>query len=202
MSSNGWEDSVDEREEGHETNGEGGDPADISGIQSALLRNPVRRGIVEQLGRTPGLNKNQLCDELDILPNLLDFHLERLEDNGIVVTRPSAQGREILCFLRTDKELWEDDELRIMFGRRSTREIGLYVAENPGAETTDIAEAIDLSEVTVRHHLRTLREHEMVQRIRLGRRFEYHPSDLLEEWTDLVGDAFGKPWEPDVETRA
>lgn len=167
----------------------------LSGIQAALLRNPVRRRIVEQLTRTPGLNKNQLCNELDILPNLLDFHLQRLEDYGIIVTRSSAQGREILCFLREDRELWKDEELRIMFGRRSTRAIGRFIAENPGADTNEIADAVGLSEVTVRHHLRTLRDHDMVQRIRLGRSFEYHPSDLLEEWNDLVGHAFPCPGE-------
>lgn len=170
----------------------------LSGIESALLRNPTRKAIVDQLGRTPGLNKNQLRKKVDILPNLLDFHLDRLVEHGLVVTKSSAQEKETLCFLRSDEELWSDEETRIMFGRRPTREVGIYIAENPGADTEEIAEAVGLSKVTVRHHLRTLKEHDMIQRIRLGRSFEYHPSTLLEEWMERIGDAFPRPWESSV----
>lgn len=182
---------------GHDEEAQGFEGA-LSGIESALLRNPNRRAIVEQLGRTPGLNKNQLRKKLDILPNLLDFHLDRLVEHGLVVTKSSAQDKETLCFLRCDEELWSDEEARIMFGRRPTRDVGLYVAENAGADTKEIAEAVGLSEVTVRHHLRTLKEHDMIRRIRLGRSFEYHPSSLLEDWMDRVGDAFPRPWESSI----
>lgn len=173
--------------------------ASLSELQSALLRNPNRKAIVEQLGKTPGLNKNQLRKKLGLLPNLLDFHLDRLEEHGLVVMKDSAQEKETLCFLRSDEELWSDEETRIMFGRRSTRDIGLFIAENPGAETEEIADAVGLSEVTVRHHLRTLKEHGMIQRVRLGRSFEYHPSDVLEVWNERVGECFARPWTDDAE---
>lgn len=195
MSEDGWA-----REDRYDDHGDEDGGTGFGDVRSALLRNPVRHRIVDQLARTPGLNKNQLRRELDVLPNLLDFHLERLAEHGLVVTRPGARDNEVLCFLETDEDLWDDEELRIMFGRESTRDIGLFIARNPGADTEAIAEAVGLSEVTVRHHLRTLRDHDMVQRTRLGRSFEYHPSELLDSWNELVGDAFAHRLDgPDAE---
>jgi len=165
-----------------------------NGIQRALLRNDLRKGIVEQLRKTPGLNKNQLRKKLDILPNLLEFHLKRLIENEVVVTKPSAQDQEVLCFLEDQEHLWDEEKTRILFGRRPTREIGLYIAAHPGASTSEIAEAVDLSDVTVRHHLRTLRDHGIIQGIRLGRRYEYHPSEELITWVNRVGSGYPTPW--------
>jgi hypothetical protein len=49
----------------------------------------------------------------------------------MVVTRESAQGKELLCFLVKNEELWANENLRIMFGRKTKREIGLFVAGEP-----------------------------------------------------------------------
>jgi predicted transcriptional regulator len=164
----------------------------LSEVQASLLRNRIRRSIVGQLDRTPGLNKNQLKKKLDLLPETLEFHLERLKEYDLVVTKPSAQDNEVLCFLERDEDLWEDEDTRILFGREMKRKVGLYVAEHPGASTAEIAEAVGLEAVTVRHHLKTLREHRVIRRIRLGRDFEYHPSDSLEDWIDQVGHNFSQ----------
>lgn len=161
-----------------------------------LLQNSTRQAIWDQLQETPGLNKNQLCRKLDVLPNNLDFHIGRLEDHGLVVTRPSAQDQEVLCFLQEDVSLWRDEETRILFGRRQTRIIGLYVVENPGANTAEIADAVDRARVTVRHHLRTLIEQNLVERVRIGQKVLYYPTQSLVDWWDNLGDSYETPWEP------
>lgn len=175
-----------------------GDPDEREGEsqsqQEALLRNEVRARIVRELGRTPGLNKNQLRERLDVHPNLVQFHVERLEEGGLVVTKPSAQGKEVLCFREEDTHLWEDESTRILFGRRRSRQVALYVSDNPGAPTSEIAAFLDLSPVTVRHHLRTLIEHDLVERVRLGRKVEYHPQPRLQDWDQALGDRYERPW--------
>lgn len=182
---------------GRSSSGDGGTEETASSLdphENPLLRHPIRQAIVEQLRRTPGLNKHQLQGKLDLLPNRLRFHLKRLREAGIVATRSGPQGNEVLCFLEEQEELWRDDDLQIMFGRRSTRDVGLYLAENPGASTVEFADALNLAPVTVRHHLRTLERHEMVRRLNVGRSVEYHPTQLLTTWHEKVGDRFPRPW--------
>lgn len=173
--------------------GDRGDVPDF--VKDELLEHPLRRGIVETLAETPGMNKLQLCRALDTYPNLVDFHLEQLHDARLVVTRPGAQGNEILCFLWEDAELWENPRTRVLFGRRPIRDVGLYLAENPGTKTRQIAEDLGISPVTVRHHLRTLRDHDLVDRYRAGRRFLYAAGEDLETWASELGSVFERPWD-------
>ncbi len=163
-------------------------------FQRALLKNEVRARIVSRLQSKPRLNKSQVCKELDIYANLGNFHLTRLEEAGIVIERPGTQGAEVLCFMRRDAHLWDDSETRVMFGRRPTRDVGLYVAENPGSTTKQVAASVDRSPITIRHHLRTLRGFELAEQRRLVRRVTYHPSQKLVDWTRDVGSYFDRPW--------
>lgn len=175
------------------------DPEGTDGIsqtfRDALLRHEVRGAIVDLLQNRPGMNKNQLSRELDIYVNLLDFHLNRLIKAGIVTTRPAAQGKEVLCFLPRDVHLWEDPDTRILFGRKPTRDVGLFLAENPGCTTKAVADALDCSPVTVRHHLRTLGDHGLVDKLRLSRRVIYQPEEKLRQWVQEIGTHFDRPWE-------
>lgn len=156
----------------------------------ALLDNPHRAAIVDQLGRTPGLNKNQLRKRLDVYGNLLEFHLGRLEEAGLVVTRPGAQGREVLCFRARDEHLWGDERVRILYGRRPIRRVALTVDRQPGASADRLAEVLDLSSTTVCHHLRNLREADLARRSRVAQRVEYYPTARLEAWVDRHGDGY------------
>jgi DNA-binding transcriptional ArsR family regulator len=166
------------------------DDLDLDTRQVSLLKNPNRLEIVRELHQFPGLNKNQIGRRLDLFPNQLLFHLERLQEEDVVTTTDGVRGNEVLCFLETDRDLLEEKSLHILFGQSSTREVGTFVAENPGSSTREIAEAINLTPVTVRHHLRKLNDHGLVERIRVGRSFEYHPLDGLEDCVDRIGTTF------------
>lgn len=165
-------------------------------VKERLLQHPWRRAIVDLLSDRPGLNKNQICTELDMEGNLLDHHLDQLETEGqLVVTRESAQGKEVLCFLTEDAGLWEDENTRILFGRRQKRAVALLLAEKPGASTREMAEDLRLSPDTVRHHLRTLMTHGLVYRYPSGQTNVYEPAEELERWVREVGQGFERPWE-------
>lgn len=169
---------------------------DVPGfVQDELLEHPLRKGIIDALEKTPGMNKLQLCRELDTYPNLLNFHLNQLEEARLVVTRPGAQGNEVLCFLWEDAALWENPRTRVLFGRQPIRKVGLYLADNPGSKTRQIAKALEVSPVTVRHHLRTLRDHDLVDRYRAGRRFLYAASEDLTSWASEMAGVFERPWD-------
>lgn len=180
---------------GKENRDEGGVEVPDS-VKENLLEHPLRRAIVGLLADRPGMNKNQICAELGTGGHQLDHHLDQLEHRGgLVVTRESAQDQEVLCFLAEDERLWEDERTRILFGRRQKRSVALFVAENPGATTREIAQAVRLSACTVRHHLRTLRAHGLVEGYRTGRARVYEPAQRLERWACEVGGDFERPWE-------
>lgn len=162
-----------------------------------LLDQPTRRRIVEELEKRPGLNKRRLCDHLDLYMSQVDQHVRRLQKAGIVVTRPSPREREVLVFRAEDEELWENERTRILYGRSPVRQVALYLAENPGAGSQEIADAMDLTAITVRHHLRTLRDHKLVATLQIGRSYEYHPSNELRAWAETTGEHFERPHEGD-----
>lgn len=172
----------------------------VDSQQKALLRNAHRQEIVEQLDCTPGVNKNILTASLDIARSSLDFHVDRLRRADIVVTKKGLKGRQRICFLQRDEHLWENPKTQILFGGDPARNVALYIADNPGATLEDLSNALERSKSTVRHHLKALREHGLVDTIRIDRTHEHHPRPSLLEWTCEVGDGFQRPWEgPDDE---
>lgn len=141
------------------------------------------------------MNKNQIRREVGVGLRVLDQHLQKLLSEDVVVRRPSAQGKEHLYFRPEDQDLWENEATRIMFGRREARDVGLYVAEHPGATSKEIAEAIGKTPMTARHHLRTLRDHGIVTSADAGRKVEYHPLRELRRWVEEHGEVYDRPWE-------
>ncbi len=163
-------------------------------IRNSLLIHPTRADILETVKAKPGINKNQIRLELSIGLKVLDYHMTKMEEAELVVRMPSAQGKEVLYFAPEDVELWENPRTRIMFGRKPTRHVATYIAENPGTSSEAIAEALDLSVVTIRHHIRTLKDHNLIVSAKIGRQVEYHPLSELREWVEELGDQFEKPW--------
>ncbi len=170
--------------------------APVSTAESgSLFANETRERIRELLIRMPGMNKNQLARRLDIYPSLRDYHLKKLIRDGLVVTRSSARGREILCFWWEDADLWHDPRTRILYGRRASRLVALYIADHPGSTSSEIGAALDRSDATIRYHLDSLLGKCLVARERDGRQIRYRPSDRLTSWVEEIGEGFPRPWQ-------
>lgn len=203
MSSDGHEDEPDEEEVDEEDppedthqDEEEEDEGVPESVQEGALDHPHRKAIVELLRERPGLNKNQIAEELGLDVNVVDHHIDKLEHEAqLVVTKDSAQGKEVLCFLTEDVDHWENENTRILFGRRTKRVVALFIAEYPGRTTREIAEALRLSPWTVRYHLRTLIRHGLVDRHASGQTKLYEPAKVLTAWVEEVGQGFERPWE-------
>lgn len=181
-----WEGRPSERPEGL---------GEITQAQATLLANPNRQLIVDQLGRTPGLNLNTLARETGLHRSLVRFHVHRLEHGDLVAVRQGVKGREQVCFLVEDAHLWEDPRTRVLFGGEPTRNVALFVAENPGATVQRIADAVDRKPRTIRHHLDELHERDLVDRVQDGTAARILPRDDLRRWKTEVGDGFEPAWE-------
>lgn len=118
----------------------------------------------------------------------------RLEESGLIKTRPRGPGDEMLCFTKENAHLWDDESTRVLFGRGPPLQVALYLAENKGASTKQISEALDISIDTVRSHLRMLEEHDLVQRIRIEHQVRYHPVPRLEAWSKEVAGECARKW--------
>lgn len=160
----------------------------------SLFDNGTRERIRDLLIRMPGTNKNQIARRLDLHPSLRDYHLKKLLREDLVVTRSSVRGREILCFWWEDADLWNDLRTRVLYGRRASRLVALYIADHPGATTAEIGGALDRSGATIRYHLGTLGGRSLVERERDGRRIHYRPAGHLVSWVEDVGEGFPRPW--------
>lgn len=159
-------------------------------VREELLAHPLRRSIIQTLRERPGINKHQLAQEHDVNPGVIDHHLDRLEAAGLAATRSEGKGNEVHCFVPDDVEYWSKEQTRGLFGRSGVREVALYLADNPGATTDEISEALNLSLSTVRHHIRSLESNDLVERYRAGRTFLYDTEPDLERWIEEIGHSF------------
>lgn len=133
------------------------------------------------------MNKHQLSKVIGITPHAIDFHIGRMEEYGLVETRPAATNdREALCFTKENVDLWDNESTRILFGRGAPRPVAAYLAKHPGANVVELSEALGLSVTTVRRHLRILQEAQLVQQLRIDRDVIYHAEPELAHWIDML----------------
>lgn len=170
----------------------------LSSIQTSLLDDDVRSSIYTMVGERPGSNKNQLAKGLNIYHNHLDYHVSRLETHDLVVERPGGKG-DVIVFRTEDAHLWEDPKTRILYGRSPTRDVALYISQNPGTSSQEIADAHDASVNMARYHLRRLKDHDLLEMLNVGRRSEYHPAPALDEWVEGPGAGYLIPIEEILE---
>lgn len=161
-----------------------------------LLENENRADLFDQVERTPGVNMSVAARRTGVPHSTARFHLQRLEQGGVIVTK-DGQGNERVCFLKCHEHLWENPKTktRILFGGDAKRNVALFVAENPGSTLKEIADAIDCAPGTIRHHLKVLKDHGLVEALRIESADRFHPEPALVEWYREVGEGFERPWE-------
>lgn len=155
------------------------------------LDHPRRERIYKILHEKPGLNWNQLQRESDLSVGALLFHLDKLEEDEIVLRKPSTNDKEVLFFTDENVDLWRDPSTRVLFGNEATRRVADVIIQNPGCSTQDIADKVEVHPVTVRYHVDKLDDHKLIMREKEGRGFEYFPTDRLSDWMGQYGQLPG-----------
>lgn len=170
-----------------------------------LLRHEVRQEILRLLAERPGMNQHQLSQELGVNHNVVVYHVKRMQRFGLLETRPGVRQRETLCFRPEDVSLWDVESTRFLLGRAPALGVAQFLAANPGAEANAISQALGLTVPTVRRHLNTLEEEELVQRFRVDRKVLYHAEpELVNALAALLpgGDPTGDASSPSHDTQA
>lgn len=141
------------------------------------------------------MNNNQIAKALGLRPTLVIFHADRLEEVGLLERRAGWSGRETYLFTPENAHLWEEESTRLLYGRAPVRPVALYLADNPGAQTHEIAEVLGMSVRTAREHVRILHERGLVDRVQVEQWFEYYADESLVTWAhEMAGDS-ARDWE-------
>lgn len=152
----------------------------------------IRQAIVEAARRRPGSNKSQLAEAVGEKRGTVAFHIDRLVEDGVLVTREAVRGRQVHCFVPEDMDLWRDERTRILFGNSALRAVAQYVLDHPAADTAQIAEAVGKAMGTIRAHLKTLRDNGLVARRRFDNQWHQRPLPPLKAWKAMAGDRLAR----------
>lgn len=180
----------------------GGDPSEQEREHPALEQ-PTRRRIYQQIGEKPGLNGNQLRRSLDISTGSLLHHLDRLEDEELIVRLEGDEGQEVIHFQAEDAALGQDERTRMLFGHPATRRVAMLILEHPGITRKQLSRRLEVSPASVTYHIKKLDKEDLIVETsaenaddegeqRPGpRAHTYESAQRLEAWSEEVGHAFG-----------
>lgn len=158
---------------------------------SDALDHPRRELIYELVQEQPGLNWNQMRRASDLSVGAVLFHLEKLEEAGAILRRESTNENEVLFFTEDNVDMWRDPSTRVLFGNDSTRRVARALIERPGSSIQELADRVGVHYVTVRYHLKKLKDHKLVIEVEDGRKKLYHPVERMRECMEEIGDGIG-----------
>jgi predicted transcriptional regulator len=141
---------------------------------SRLLEHPTRAQIHALADSEPGVHGNEIVRRLGEPRSVVDHHLRKLVDAGLLVRR---QGLGIVCYFvpgRVDRRAMAAVPLLRAPGARAVMQV---VQAEPGLSGADVARRVDFDSSTVAYHVRRLRRAGAIRGRRQGRRVELYPTD-------------------------
>lgn len=142
--------------------------------RSELLDNDTRRSIYERIQEDPGVNLRGLADELDLAWGTLLHHLHKLEDGHLITSERYGKYRRF--FLNGSTYSKEEQARLAALSTPSTARVAEYILDNPGANQSEVGDAIGVTPSTVLFHVRRLKDVGLVQEEREGRYVHYYPN--------------------------
>ncbi len=158
--------------------------------------------ILDFIKENPGLSFNELSRRLALAKGDLQYHIQRLEKQGLVTSKRSGLRKHY--FPRGIFDEREKDILSLL-SSENVRGIIMYIIANPGATQKELCSELGLSPPTVNYYIGKLRELNLVRSIKDGKFVKYyfrgnvklfvnlirnyHPS-LFKRWADRIVDIF------------
>ena len=164
--------------------------------------NKTTEKVLEFIKRNPGLNFNELSRRLGLAKGDLQYHLYKLEDMGLIMSKRKGLKRHY--FPRGIFSEGERDMLALI-SSENMRRIIMYLIVNQGSSQSDLCRETGLSPPTINYYISKLEGMKLVESERDGKfvRYNfigdaemfikliknYHPS-LVERWADRIIDIF------------
>lgn len=125
-----------------------------------LLENETRAELYDLLQDDPGLSMQEVADRTGHGWGTIVYHLERLEDNGYLLSQESGRARRFFPSGAVDAD--EAQPLALL-REETPRRIVEALAEEPGMNGRDLADELDLAPSTVSKHVGRLQEAGLVE---------------------------------------
>jgi predicted transcriptional regulator len=130
--------------------------------------------IYKYILNTAGVHLRKICRELGLAMGDTQYHLSILEKEGRIKSRKIDNHRQYYPVTIPN----EQNELFLAFLRQeTTRDILVYLMENPGSTQQDLASYKNVSSPTVKWHMYRLIESDLVLVAREGRVVKYFIKD-------------------------
>ncbi len=141
-----------------------------------LLRQPVRRRLLDIISDQPGIHASELCRQADESWGSVQYHLSLLRRASLI--KSVTSGRERRFFSSTlDNGLAR----RLALVRQGRRyEIADFIQQNPGCRQVDVCEALGVSRKTFRAAIDSLANEELVVERKGQRNNLYYPQQDLD----------------------
>jgi DNA-binding transcriptional ArsR family regulator len=143
-----------------------------------LLENETRRALHDLIEDEPGLSTQELCDRVDAGWGNTVYHLQRLEQAGFVTSEKQGHHRR---FYKNGEVGSDDSEALGVLKNDNANKIARYLVAEPGANQTDVCEALDISPSLAHKWISRLEEQDLVDSEREWRSKHYEPDDRLEQ---------------------
>lgn len=151
-----------------------------------LLENETRAELYGLIQEEPGLSMQELSDRTGNGWGTVVYHLERLEENDYVMSRPSGNARR---FYTTGDIDSGEAEIMALLQEDTPGRIVRTLLEEPGLNGRELADRLDLAPSTVSKHVTRLQDAEIVSEDPDGGQKNYFVDGLPREGRLLPGDA-------------
>ncbi len=131
----------------------------------------TRRKIYEEIVMNPGLHFRELQKRLDMPLGMLEYHLNVLEKEGVIVSKMDGKYKRYFANTSMNRE-----ERKIMGSLRSEiqRKIVIFLIENGKSRHSDIASGINITPSTLSYHISKLVKNGIVGKESEGREVFYY----------------------------
>lgn len=134
----------------------------------------TRKRLFEHVEANPGIHFRQLARDLDMETGLLQYHLDELEEYGVLDSEEHGGKRRLFVSRKLDAE---ERAILAVLRHETTRQLVLYLLEDGPARNGEIADAVGVTPPTVSWHLSNLVEKGVVEEVEEGRTTIYRVTD-------------------------
>ncbi|MHA1111670.1 MAG: winged helix-turn-helix transcriptional regulator [Promethearchaeota archaeon] len=137
-----------------------------------VLENENRSKIIDLILDSPGIHFNELLRETELSPGNLVWHLDVLETYHIIGKK--NVGQYLVYFPLYDYNPMSNINIKLAKSDTTLRILSI-IEENPGTYGSEIANKLDLDHKTVKYHIDKLKEINMIESKKVGRKNLLYP---------------------------
>jgi DNA-binding MarR family transcriptional regulator len=138
--------------------------------KSALLDSPVRDQLVTAIRQEPGVHASDLGRRVQVGWGNLVYHLDRLEDEGLVFSTIDGRHRR---FFVAGEVAWTAREQLALLKNARARELYEIIFEHPDVPQHELAKFAGVSASNATRNLRKLEQAGLIERRTQGRAVQY-----------------------------